>query len=73
MPWVIGSIGPYGAHLHNGSEYTGSYADYISKETIKEWHRPRINAIIQGKVNALAVETIPCAVINYLFIKFCNF
>jgi S-methylmethionine-dependent homocysteine/selenocysteine methylase len=23
MPWIVGSIGPYGAHLHDASEYTG--------------------------------------------------
>lgn len=29
---VAGSIGPYGAHLHDGSEYTGSYIDRVSVE-----------------------------------------
>jgi S-methylmethionine-dependent homocysteine/selenocysteine methylase len=27
LPLVVGSVGPYGAHLHDGSEYDGSYAD----------------------------------------------
>lgn len=27
QPLVVGSVGPYGAHLHDGSEYDGSYAD----------------------------------------------
>lgn len=31
-PLVVGSVGPYGAHLHDGSEYDGSYADTTSVE-----------------------------------------
>ncbi|CAH1644936.1 unnamed protein product [Spodoptera littoralis] len=27
IPLIVGSVGPYGAHLHDGSEYDGSYAD----------------------------------------------
>jgi len=60
IPWIIGSIGPYGAHLHDGSEYSGSYADKVSKETIKDWHRVRIDAVLAAGVDALAIETIPC-------------
>lgn len=29
-PLVAGSLGPYGAFLHNGSEYTGDYAEKMS-------------------------------------------
>jgi len=60
IPWIIASIGPYGAHLHDGSEYNGSYADRVSKETIKKWHRVRIEAVLSAGVDALAIETIPC-------------
>lgn len=35
MPLVVGSVGPYGAHLHDGSEYDGSYADTTSVEVRK--------------------------------------
>lgn len=63
IPWIIGSIGPYGAHLHDGSEYTGSYADYVTPEIIKKWHRVRMDAIIEENIDALAIETIPCEVI----------
>lgn len=59
---MVGSIGPYGAHLHDGSEYTGNYADSTGKEVIKKWHRPRLDAVIAAGVNALAIETIPCLV-----------
>ena len=31
-PLVAGDIGPYGAHLHDGSEYTGNYVDEVSAE-----------------------------------------
>uniref|UniRef100_A0AAG5CSX4 Protein kinase domain-containing protein n=1 Tax=Anopheles atroparvus TaxID=41427 RepID=A0AAG5CSX4_ANOAO len=60
IPWVVGSIGPYGAHLHDGSEYTGSYADQVPSNRLQKWHRPRINAIVEAGVDALAIETIPC-------------
>lgn len=59
VPLIAGSIGPYGAHLHDGSEYTGSYADYISKETLKKWHRVRMEAVVEAGVDLLAIETIP--------------
>lgn len=61
-PWVVGSIGPYGAHLHDGSEYTGDYADTVDPEVIKNWHRVRIQAVLEAGVDALAIETIPCKV-----------
>lgn len=67
IPWIVGSIGPYGAHLHDGSEYTGTYADVVSKDTIKKWHRPRLNAVIEAGVDALAIETIPCLVCELIF------
>lgn len=31
-PLVAGSVGPYGAFLQNGSEYTGAYAEEMSTE-----------------------------------------
>ncbi|XP_034474388.1 homocysteine S-methyltransferase [Drosophila innubila] len=59
-PLIIASIGPFGAHLHDGSEYTGSYADYVPAKTITDWHRVRIEACLEAGVDALAIETIPC-------------
>uniref|UniRef100_A0A6M2DH83 Putative cysteine s-methyltransferase n=1 Tax=Xenopsylla cheopis TaxID=163159 RepID=A0A6M2DH83_XENCH len=74
-PLVMGSVGPYGAHLHDGSEYNGSYAKTISEEELKAWHRPRINALIEAGVDGLAIETIPCqleaeALINLIVEEF---
>lgn len=57
---VVGSVGPYGAHLNDGSEYSGSYADKTLMETMREWHTPRINALVEAGVDLLAFETIPC-------------
>uniref|UniRef100_A0A1A9WKZ8 Hcy-binding domain-containing protein n=1 Tax=Glossina brevipalpis TaxID=37001 RepID=A0A1A9WKZ8_9MUSC len=60
LPLIMGSIGPYGAMLHDGSEYDGSYTEKVSKQQIQEWHRTRIDAVVTEGVNGLAVETIPC-------------
>lgn len=32
QPLVAGSVGPYGAFLHDGSEYTGAYEAGMSVE-----------------------------------------
>ncbi|XP_051567577.1 uncharacterized protein LOC127448768 [Myxocyprinus asiaticus] len=39
-PLVAGSVGPYGAFLHDRSEYTGAYEDRMAVEELKDWHRP---------------------------------
>nr|XP_021190381.2 translin-associated factor X-interacting protein 1 [Helicoverpa armigera] len=59
-PLIAGSIGPYGAHLHDGSEYSGNYADVTPVDTMREWHMPRIRALVEAGVDFLAFETIPC-------------
>ncbi|KAM3959379.1 uncharacterized protein ACR2FA_009054 [Aphomia sociella] len=59
-PLIVGSVGPYGAHLHDGSEYDGSYTDITAAETMREWHAPRIKALVEAGVDLLAFETIPC-------------
>lgn len=38
-PLIFASIGPYGAHLHDGSEYTGSYASKVTPATLKVRYR----------------------------------
>lgn len=62
-PLIFASIGPYGAHLHDGSEYTGSYATTVSTAAMKKWHKVRIDACVEAGVDGLAIETIPCQVI----------
>ncbi|XP_045201371.2 uncharacterized protein LOC123554973 isoform X2 [Mercenaria mercenaria] len=56
---VAGSVGPYGACLHDGSEYTGKYMDSVSTEELQTWHRPRLTALSEAGVDMVAIETIP--------------
>ncbi|KAK1897274.1 Homocysteine S-methyltransferase 1 [Dissostichus eleginoides] len=58
-PLVAGSVGPYGAFLLDGSEYTGSYAEKMSEEDFKVWHRPQIECIAAAGADFVAFETIP--------------
>ncbi|EDW04084.1 selenocysteine methyltransferase [Drosophila grimshawi] len=60
MPWILASIGPYGAHLHDGSEYQGSYANRVNYEQLQQWHTTRIDTCLLAGVDGLAVETLPC-------------
>lgn len=60
MPLIAGSCGPYGASLHDGSEYSGAYGKTTSKKTIMDWHRPRVKALLIAGADILAFETIPC-------------
>ncbi|KAK3557414.1 hypothetical protein QTP70_026654 [Hemibagrus guttatus] len=59
VPLVAGSVGPYGAFLLDGSEYTGVYASSMSVEELKNWHRPQIRSLVAAGVDLLALETIP--------------
>lgn len=56
---VAGSIGPYGAFLHDGSEYTGAYAKEMSVEELKCWHRPQMECLTSAGADVIAFETIP--------------
>ncbi|MFS1663650.1 homocysteine S-methyltransferase [Streptococcus sp. zg-JUN1979] len=57
-PLISGCVGPYAAYLANGSEYSGDYGD-ISIETLKDFHRPRIQALLEAGSELLCLETIP--------------
>ncbi len=54
---VAGSVGPYGAMLGDGSEYRGDYDPGAAR--LAEFHRPRIEALIEAGADILAIETIP--------------
>ena len=56
-PFVAASIGPYGAYLADGSEYRGDYG--LTEEQLIEFHRPRMDALIDAGAELLACETIP--------------
>jgi homocysteine S-methyltransferase len=56
-PLVAGSIGPYGATLSDGSEYTGDYG--LSRAELFEFHRARVAQLDVSAADILACETIP--------------
>lgn len=56
---VAGSVGCYGASLHNGAEYTGVYPG-MDEDGLLAWHRPRARSLISANCDILACETIPC-------------
>ncbi|WP_298406302.1 homocysteine S-methyltransferase [uncultured Chloroflexus sp.] len=57
-PLVAASIGPYGAYLHDGSEYRGNYG--LSIAELIDFHRPRMAALANAEPDLFACETIPC-------------
>lgn len=54
---IAGSVGPYGAYLADGSEYTGAYQ--LTEEAFMDFHYVRIKALIDANVDLLACETLP--------------
>lgn len=54
---VAASVGPYGAVLADGSEYTGRYG--ISASALRDFHGPRLELLASAGPDLLAVETIP--------------
>jgi homocysteine S-methyltransferase len=56
-PLVAASIGPYGAVLHDGSEYRGDYG--IGREALHAFHEPRLRLLDACGADLLACETIP--------------
>lgn len=57
-PLVAASVGPYGAFLADGSEYTGDYG--LSEDELLAFHRPRMAVLANAGADLLACETIPC-------------
>lgn len=57
MPMVAASIGPYGAALHDGSEYTGTYT--ASDSGLRQFHERRLDLLDRSDADLLACETIP--------------
>ena len=58
-PLVAASIGPYGAFLANGAEYTGDYD--LDEAGLREFHRERLERLAASGADLLACETIPSA------------
>ena len=58
-PLIAASIGPYGAMLHDGSEYEGNYG--VSAAVLRDFHAPRLQLFDASNADVIAVETIPSA------------
>ena len=56
-PLIAASIGPFGAALHDASEYTGQYG--VTEEELREFHRGRLELLDGSGPDLLACETIP--------------
>ena len=54
---VAGAVGPYGAYLADGSEYTGRY--HLTDDAYREFHRVRLDALKAAGADLIAVETQP--------------
>lgn len=59
-PQIAASIGPYGAYLANGAEYTGDYD--LDETGLFTFHRERWHILVQSGADLLACETIPSAI-----------
>ena len=56
---VAASVGPYGAYLADGSEYTGRYG--VTAARLRDFHGPRLELLAGAGPDLFAVETIPDA------------
>jgi homocysteine S-methyltransferase len=56
-PLVAASVGPYGAYLANGAEFTGDYD--LDENGLYDFHRRRWELLSSGPADLLACETIP--------------
>jgi homocysteine S-methyltransferase len=54
---IAASLGPYGAMLHDGSEYHGDYG--VASNALHEFHASRLEVLDDSDADVLALETIP--------------
>jgi homocysteine S-methyltransferase len=54
---VAASVGPYGAFLADGSEYTGRYG--VDAARLRDFHAPRLEVLAEAGPDLIAVETVP--------------
>ncbi len=59
-PLVAASVGPYGAFLADGSEYTGNYG--LDEQDLMDFHKKRLETLASAAPDLLAFETLPCFV-----------
>ncbi|MDT8305017.1 MAG: homocysteine S-methyltransferase [Anaerolineae bacterium] len=56
-PLVAASVGPYGAYLADGSEYSGAYG--LDEDALVAFHRERWHLLAGAGPDLMACETIP--------------
>lgn len=56
-PLALAGIGPYGAYLADGSEYTGNYS--ISDKELRDFHYKRIKIMAEAGSDLILIETQP--------------
>jgi homocysteine S-methyltransferase len=56
---VAASVGPYGAMLADGSEYSGDYG--VTDGVLHDFHRRRMEVLLDAGPDLLAIETVPSA------------
>lgn len=56
---VAASVGSYGAYLADGSEYSGNYGDTVTVDFLKDFHRRRVQVLVESGADLIAFETIP--------------
>ena len=54
---VAASVGPYGAHLNDGSEFRGHYN--AGARAIRDFHDRRLDIVLDTEPDMLAIETMP--------------
>ncbi len=58
-PFAAASVGPYGAFLADGSEYSGDYG--VGREALRSFHAPRWE-VLASATTLFACETLPSLV-----------
>ena len=56
-PMCLGSVGPYGAYLADGSEYRGNYG--VSDDVLRDFHARRMELLWTAGADLLLFETQP--------------
>lgn len=57
IPLAIASIGPYGAYLADGSEYTGNYD--VTEANLRNFHKRRIEILKEAGAEIFGLDTFP--------------
>jgi homocysteine S-methyltransferase len=56
-PLIGASLGPFGAHRHDGSEYHGRYG--VDATVIRDFHRRQLEVLAATAADFIAFETVP--------------